>query len=89
MKKKKIIDIQGTGNETRSFIHIKDFCEAFNILFDRGKHLNIYNIGTEERVKIRKIVRILESHNSLTGLIIENLKIKKNKVDIEFDGMWS
>ena len=37
----------------------------------------------------KNIVRILESHNSLTGLIIENLKIRKNKKDIEFDGMWS
>ena len=37
----------------------------------------------------KKIVRILESHNSLTGLIIEKLKIKKNNVDVEFDGMWS
>ena len=37
----------------------------------------------------KDIVRILESHNSLTGLIIENLKIKKNNLDIEFDGMWS
>jgi hypothetical protein len=27
-------------------------------------------------IKSKKIVRILESHNSLTGLIIENLKIK-------------
>jgi len=35
------------------------------------------------------IVRILESHNSLTGLIIENISvIKKNKKN-EFDGMWS
>ena len=37
----------------------------------------------------KNIVRILESHNSLTGLIIENLKIQKKKLDIEFDGMWS
>ena len=37
----------------------------------------------------KDIVRILESHNSLTGLIIENLKINKKKKDIEFDGMWS
>ena len=37
----------------------------------------------------KKIVRILESHNSLTGLIIENLKIKKKNKDLEFDGMWS
>ena len=50
----------------------------------------------ENRVSILKrlissknIVRILESHNSLTGLIIENLKLRKNKQDIEFDGMWS
>jgi phosphoenolpyruvate mutase len=37
----------------------------------------------------KKIVRILESHNSLTGLIIEELKINKNKKNYEFDGMWS
>ena len=37
----------------------------------------------------KNIVKILESHNSLTGLIIENLKInKKNRIS-EFDGMWS
>jgi phosphoenolpyruvate mutase len=37
----------------------------------------------------KNIVRILESHNSLTGLIIENLKITKKHIDVEFDGMWS
>ncbi len=37
----------------------------------------------------KDIVKILESHNSLTGLIIENLKLKKNKKNTEFDGMWS
>ena len=37
----------------------------------------------------KDIVRILESHNALTGLIIENLKIEKNKKEMEFDGMWS
>ena len=37
----------------------------------------------------KKIVRILESHNSLTGLLIENLKINKLSRLVEFDGMWS
>tara|TARA_Y100000992_G_scaffold167339_1_gene112462 strand:+ start:2301 stop:3602 length:1302 start_codon:yes stop_codon:yes gene_type:complete len=37
----------------------------------------------------KKIVKILESHNSLTGLIIENLKVIKSNKFIEFDGMWS
>ena len=37
----------------------------------------------------KKIVRILESHNSLTGLIIENLKVHDKNKFLEFDGMWS
>ena len=37
----------------------------------------------------KKIVRILESHNSLTGLIIENLKVSNENSFTEFDGMWS
>ena len=40
-------------------------------------------------IESKKIVRILEAHNSLTGLIIENLKLVKNKRFLEFDGMWS
>ena len=40
-------------------------------------------------MKSKDIVRILESHNSLTGLIIEKINITKNKKKIEFDGMWS
>ena len=40
-------------------------------------------------MEAKKIVKILESHNSLTGLIIENLKINKKNKLIEFDGMWS
>jgi len=40
-------------------------------------------------INAKKIVRILESHNSLTGLIIENLKINDANKLIEYDGMWS
>ena len=40
-------------------------------------------------IDTKDIVRIMESHNSLTGLIIENLKIKKNNQNKEFHGMWS
>ena len=37
----------------------------------------------------KDIVRILESHSALTGLIIDKIDIIKNKKTIEFDGMWS
>ena len=40
-------------------------------------------------INVKKIVRILETHNSLTGLIVENLNYIKNSQSLEFDGMWS
>ena len=47
--------IQGSGNEIRSFIYIKDFIKAFDLVLTKGKHLNIYNIGTSERIKIKNL----------------------------------
>jgi phosphoenolpyruvate phosphomutase len=37
----------------------------------------------------KKIVRILEAHSPLSGLIVENTKIEKGKIINQFDGMWS
>lgn len=55
-------------------------------------------IGTTPEIRLRrlrrligakKIVRILESHNGLTGLIIENTAMEVNGRKQEFDGMWA
>ena len=40
-------------------------------------------------INAKKIVRIMESHNGLTGLIIENTFVEVNGVKQEFDGMWA
>jgi phosphoenolpyruvate phosphomutase len=40
-------------------------------------------------INAKKIVRICESHNGLTGLIIENTTVSVNNVKREFDGMWA
>ena len=59
--KSKYFKIQGSGNETRSFIHIKDFVQAFDILLKKGKHLEIYNIGTSEKISIKKLAFLIAS----------------------------
>lgn len=55
-------------------------------------------IGTTPEVRLKrlrrligakKIVRILESHNGLTGLIVENTNVEINGMKQEFDGMWA
>lgn len=40
-------------------------------------------------IDAKKIVRICESHNGLTGLIIENTNVVVNNQKREFDGMWA
>lgn len=59
---------------------------------------SIKSIGTTPQIRLKTlkrlinskpIVRILESHSGLTGLIIEKTIIEKEGKKIEFDGMWS
>ena len=40
-------------------------------------------------IEAKSISRFLESHNALSGLIIENLQLVKKNNFFEFDGMWS
>ena len=40
-------------------------------------------------INSKDIVRILESHNALTGIIIDKINVVKNNKVIDFDGMWS
>ena len=53
--KGKKFKIQGTGEQIRSFIYIEDFIDAFDLLLKKGKHLEIYNIGTAEKIKIKDL----------------------------------
>ena len=73
-KKNKIINIEGTGEETRAFIHIEDFIRAFKVVLKRGKNKEIYNIGSNQEVKICKLIKII-------GNILKiKFKIKKNRL---------
>jgi nucleoside-diphosphate-sugar epimerase len=82
--------IIGSGNEIRSFIHIDDFVNAFALIMKKGKHLNIYNIGTNEKIKIRvlanklskifnKKIKIITSSSHVGGTNIRIPDIKKIK----------
>tara|TARA_B100000886_G_scaffold119798_1_gene80526 strand:+ start:14755 stop:16047 length:1293 start_codon:yes stop_codon:yes gene_type:complete len=54
------------------------------------------NVGSFSRhqmikhlIKTKGIIRILEVHNPLSALIVENTKEKVNDIELEFDGFWS
>lgn len=55
-------------------------------------------VGTTPNVRLSRlrrlldnkdIVRIMEAHNGLTGLLIEGTSAVRDGVTVEFDGMWS
>ena len=63
-----------------------------------GLDKEIKTIGTTPEVRLKSlrrlieakpIVRILEAHDGLCGLIIENLEVQKGDKREVFDGMWS
>jgi nucleoside-diphosphate-sugar epimerase len=54
--------IQGTGEETRSFIYIDDFCDGVACLLEKGIHNEIYHIGTEDELPIKAIAKEIGSY---------------------------
>ena len=57
----------------------------------------IREVGTTAVVRMKRlrrllsaknIVRIIEAHNGLTGLIAENAKVETKETEREFDGIW-
>ena len=58
---------------------------------------NIKKIGYTPEIRMKRLrkllnakplVRILEAHNGLTGMIVENLNVSRNGKTEEFDGIW-
>jgi nucleoside-diphosphate-sugar epimerase len=50
-------EIQGTGEETRSFCFVDDLVAGVLVMREKGEHLGIYHIGTTEEVSIADLAR--------------------------------
>ena len=77
----KFIEIPYTKKISSSSIQKK----IKNIYLDRESRVSIL----KRLIESKKIVRVLESHSALTGLIIENLSVNKNNKIQTYDAMWS
>jgi len=73
-KKNKKFLIRGSGNESRSFMYIDDFINAFGLLIDKGKHLNIYNVGDSKEIKIKELAK------KISKILQKKIKIQKSKI---------
>ena len=70
--------IQGSGRETRSFIYIDDFTEAFSkVLLTKNKDI-IFNIGNNEEISILNLAKKISQQM--------NIKLKFIKSDLRLGG---
>jgi len=60
---------------------------------DQLRKLGVTTVTRQARlrqlIKNKKIVKILEAHNALSGLIAENTVVERNGEKVSFDGIWS
>jgi nucleoside-diphosphate-sugar epimerase len=47
--------IKGSGKETRAFVFVDDFIDGLMKVLEKGKHLEIYNIGTMDEITIENV----------------------------------
>jgi phosphoenolpyruvate phosphomutase / 2-hydroxyethylphosphonate cytidylyltransferase len=89
--RQKVIEILKEWNGTLIEIKYTSEISSTNMIQDFFKN----GTTTQLRMKIlprlletKSIVKILEVHNGITGIIVEKTKIKEENKINEFDGMW-
>ena len=68
--------IQGSGDETRSFIHIDDFIKGVEIIINKGENNQIYHIGNSDEVSIKKLATLISKTLDI------NIEIKQGELQL-------
>ena len=61
LNKKKMI-IHGKGNNYRYYLSVHDFCEGIIKIIKKGKNGEIYNIASEKKYKVIKVVKMIANY---------------------------
>lgn len=69
LKNKTEIPIYGNGNNMRDWIYVRDNCNAIDLVLNKGKLGNVYNIGANNELRNKDLVdMIINAYCSLYGL---------------------
>jgi nucleoside-diphosphate-sugar epimerase len=55
-------ELQGNGQQTRSFCHVDDLVAGVLVMRDKGEHLGIYHVGTTEEITIAELATQVATH---------------------------
>ena len=74
--------------EPKYFKNISKITQKNKILF-LGITPDQRKLQLKRLLKVKKFIRIMESHSALSSLIIENVNINKGRKLLQYDGIWS
>ena len=63
--KRKKFTLHGSGNQKRSFLYVKDFCEGVYKIMLKGKKNQVYNIGSKFEYKNIDVFKLAAKENNL------------------------
>ena len=73
MKNNDTIEMFGTGNESRDFIHIDDLLNCIDLLIKNANFCaDIINIGNGDEVKIKDLVTLIRNHYPNKEVVFTN-----------------
>ena len=58
------VPVHGTGTHVRSWLHVKDFCEAIELAARRAPDYEVYNVSGEERTNLQILDAIARHLNT-------------------------
>jgi dTDP-glucose 4,6-dehydratase len=70
----KKIPVYGKGENVRDWIFVEDNCEAINLVLERGKEGEIYNIAGKQEMKNIEVVKTILKLMGKSGDLIEFVK---------------
>jgi phosphoenolpyruvate phosphomutase len=74
--------------EPKYFKNVSQIAQKKKILY-LGITPDQRKLQLKRLLKVKKFIRVIESHSALSSLIIENINISKNGKIFQFDGIWS
>ncbi|QFT88418.1 dTDP-glucose 4,6-dehydratase [Bacillus sp. THAF10] len=69
----KMIPIYGDGSNVRDWLHVKDHCEAIDVVLNKGAVGEVYNIGANNQISnldlVKLILRLLKKDEDLISYV--------------------
>jgi len=57
--KNKKFTLHGRGLQKRTFLHVEDFCRSVEIILNKGKNFEFYNVGTNEEFRNKDLIKLI------------------------------